>query len=1272
MSATVAVDSLAAVETGGDVVDYLLDDEGLGYGRHVANAGGVRRRRCADGWDEVRLVDEDGAVLVRYLERPPTDDATSVGDARVSGPVAGLRARLERGADPDEELFAVVARREREGEPLSGPLAGELTFFAANEADARRVPAPGEERRAHGRAGGGGAAAPDGRSGDGSDSIALTYFTVDAPGIEAVYRDRLGALAADSGATRDDLAADVREVFSARAFADEFYADLRATIRDRLRGAIADREHPDASPEAYAQTLLSRLLFLLLVERTGRFGDPAYVERRYEAARSRSDLDVRADLFEPLFFEALSDPDAEVDEFLGTLPFLNGALFERRDGEGELGVDPAFFDALLAPGPDDGEPEGVLRRYRYAPTEPTPRERELVVDAEVFGGALELFVDEGDRSERGTFYTPEPVATYVAQTALARYLAGAVDGLSTPESFALVADRTVPTTADAATVDAARDALEEIRVLDPAVGSGAFVIAVLDELVGASRALDRTCGRERGPVERVRAFLPRIYGVDVDADGIERCRLRVWLYLLGAAPGSGCAGDVAARDGRPSGRRADGEDAADGTDDDNVDEAISTAAGDATADSAPDKATETGHAPTDAVPLPNLDCQFFVGNSLVGECDPVWSGGEEAALPEGVPGILAAIERTREAYLSARGERRGDLSARLDALGDRLSARLEAAGVDGGWMTDVAAEAGRSFAWRRAVPEAVLDGGFDVVVGNPPYEGRSRQGYVAALSRHYDRRYDFYETIPRMRHDLYQKFAIRGWELAREGGVVAFVTSATFLTIGSKRATRRLLQRNRLCDLVCANPEAFDATVDPAIFAFRKEPPPDDHALTFVDASGTDVGTYRSLAGRLGRSEAAAEVGVDAAGAGEERAENEPVDREGRESVPGDRDGRESDAKKEVAGSEGNTRETQPSYERATAASLDLPAPTRGYRVPLRVYRNTPRNAFFEPTRTNLRLHGRLLSRAYALAEEWADAIRDSDALAANRDRIERDHLSTLSPGDVSLLGLLTRGGQGLATADNDEYLAYLDGTPPAERVKSRNERFRYVARNENRFGWMSRVVRPEDVVRAEELTDEEKREGIAGRDATWVPILKGKGDPYYDPVTEYVRWSREAVAALRTDPNARWQGAEYFFEEGLFVSRGGTGNPVVRHAPPAVVDSSGGIFVPSSGCVSARYLNGVLNSAVVQHVVDQFVNGTVNTQIQDLRHVPIVIPTGRQRERVEALVEEAIAIRLAESDVPDPAVDAGSLPPADRPLDAVSAAIDELVAEIYGVRIDG
>ena len=99
------------------------------------------------------------------------------------------------------------------------------------------------------------------------------------------------------------------------------------------------------------------------------------------------------------------------------------------------------------------------------------------------------------------------------------------------------------------------------------------------------------------------------------------------------------------------------------------------------------------------------------------------------------------------------------------------------------------------------------------------------------------------------------------------------------------------------------------------------------------------------------------------------------------------------------------------------------------------------------------------------------------------------------------------------------------------------------------------------------------------------------------------------------------------------------------------MVDGSGGIYIPTYSKVSAKYLNGILNSSMIQHIINVFINGTVNTQVSDIRIVPIVVPTEEQQKIMEEKVTEAIRHKQNENE---------------EEFEEVFGEIDSVAEEIY------
>lgn len=1120
MSTHTPTEGLSSIDNGGDVIDYLLNSEGLNYSTFVEVPSGIQRNRGGHDWYETHLADESGNGIIRYIELEASGDSPAFSD---------LKRHLKRHGSPINELFTVIAYRESDEGPLTSPLNDDLTFLYIDEQFS---------------------------SEDVEVTFDLNFFTVNRHNIEPAYLDYLDKLTVDTGQGQSSLKGDVDEVFSIREVTRNFYQDFGEIFREDLQAAIHGLKNPEENLNAYTRTVVNRVLFLLFIQEKGWLdGDVNYVENKYEQVAEADGMDVYHDFFEPLFFEALSEQEPTDYDFLGRIPFLNGGLFERREVEEDVQIDESFFDKLLSPEEgDDGEPEGFLRKYKISLRESNPSEQELVVDPEFIGRIFEMFMQEDDRSEVGAFYTPKPITAYMTKNALKQHLLGQTD-ISHEEAVSLVSDHTAPDSLTEFQIEDVQNALQSVTVLDPAVGSGAFIIAMLEELVGVSEALKTHTNDDRSRFQLKEDFIAdSLYGVDIDAGGIELTKFRVWLHLMQDLK------DV------------------------DLDEFLNS---------------------NEEYALPNLGFKFFVGNSLVGEHDPTNVKQRQATFAGGLSETLEEIHTIRTEYQTAHGDEKDRLDARLDELTDELDAQL--AVEQSSWMTEVAEETNKTFAWTLNIPEVILDGGFDIVIGNPPYEGKSQQEYLTELAKFYDSKYEFYNRIDGMRYDLYQKFIIRGWELAQHGGVLSYITSDTFRTIGSKKPTRELLLSNALENLVLSNPDTFDAAVNPAIFTCTKTSSENGAKFEYIDASETGIDQYRSLVkSELMHSDS------------------------------------EEDSQKQVI-------------------PIKLPSPIKGYAVSSEIYKKTLKKSLFFPNETNLEIHSEFMSAVTSLVDEWKEEIYDTDALEDNLHNIRKKHIATLEPGDASIMGLLTYGGVGLVTGNNDEFLAYVNGCDAADRVKDRNgDSFEYVKKNEEQYKWMSRVIKQNHILEPDELSKNERLHGVDSNEygsKVWVPYEKGsdKEDIYHKDISIYLRWTKEALQQIKNNRNGRLRDPEYYFREGIFASRGGTGEYKVkaRYVNDSVVDTSGVLMLPIGEKISPKYLLGILNSNFCKYLLDNFINHTVNVQASDMRNLPIPIPEQREQDELVSLVNKAIQAKRGEKEIS---------------FDKIQEKIDEQVQEIYGI----
>ncbi len=175
-------------------------------------------------------------------------------------------------------------------------------------------------------------------------------------------------------------------------------------------------------------------------------------------------------------------------------------------------------------------PTGLFYRYNFTIEESTPLDIEVAVDPEMLGKVFEELVT--GRHESGSYYTPRSIVSFMCRETLKRYLAGATQASRTA----------IDTLVDAHTIDDltetnARDiiaALDSLSAVDPACGSGAYLLGLLHELVAVYRSLysERLVRNPRSLYElKLRIISHNLYGVDIDQFATNIAMLRLWLSL---------------------------------------------------------------------------------------------------------------------------------------------------------------------------------------------------------------------------------------------------------------------------------------------------------------------------------------------------------------------------------------------------------------------------------------------------------------------------------------------------------------------------------------------------------------------------------------------------------------------------------------------------------------------------------------------------------------------------------------------------------------------
>jgi hypothetical protein len=331
--------------------------------------------------------------------------------------------------------------------------------------------------------------------------------------------DALEEMAARDGETGLALALRHARALDRSRVTGRFFVDFRAhraAIASAFTGlpAGALRERGQL-----AILFLCRLTFLCFLQRRGTLcGDDRYLVRllaRWDGGGGGSFFRGR---LQPLFFGALNrrlEERSPAARSLGALPYLNGGLFEPHVLERRF-PDLDLPDRTVAAAFD-----GLLERYRF-----TSREwgegGGHGIDPEILGRVFEGLMAPGERSDTGSFYTPAPVVNRVVRSAVAEYVAGACPGV--PASAVSSDDEEA---LDPSARPHVRKALERVRVLDPACGSGAFLLGALHHL---ARLMGTVSGEPPAAVRR-QVVARSLHGVDLLDDAALLCSLRLWLAL---------------------------------------------------------------------------------------------------------------------------------------------------------------------------------------------------------------------------------------------------------------------------------------------------------------------------------------------------------------------------------------------------------------------------------------------------------------------------------------------------------------------------------------------------------------------------------------------------------------------------------------------------------------------------------------------------------------------------------------------------------------------
>lgn len=639
---------------------------------------------------------------------------------------------------------------------------------------------------------------------------------------------------------------DIEEAFSVETVTKEFfekYRELFHDVHDALEAEIKGKpqlkeefNEKEVSTVDFAKKLLGQMVFLYFLQKKGWFGvkpnedwgtGPKNFLRELFRAKDRYGNNFFNDVLEPLFYEALAQDKRENEIYPRLnncrMPFLNGGLFEPMRGYSWETTDIFLPDELFSNSNKTKEGDigdGILDifdRYNFTVNESDPLEKEVAVDPEMLGKVFENLLDIKDRKSKGSFYTPREIVHYMCQESLIYYLEIELGGDVLREDIKeLILNGETIIQNDFVTLEKKKnkeekgykytgtyelklpksirenarridDLLKDVKICDPAVGSGAFPLGMINEIVGARQVL-QVYLRDMLSISDLKyhAITNSIFGVDIDPGAVDIARLRLWLSLV-------------------------------------VEQNIPE-------------------------PLPNLEHKIMQGNSLVSEYEGIKifnkdllysreKGPFQFSINFGSPierKIDGFQDQIRQYLKESKKDKKKEIKMKIDFLRWEL---IEETLKEQGKLGDFEEirilrqkNVRPFFIWELEFSEVFKEkGGFDIVIGNPPYFSISKIKNKKEREAIKRENYQVFSNST----DIYCLFYEKAISLVRENdGLVTFITSNKWMKATYGEALRKLLITKNPIAIIDLGPGVFkSATVDTSILILRKQIRKDNSSL---------------------------------------------------------------------------------------------------------------------------------------------------------------------------------------------------------------------------------------------------------------------------------------------------------------------------------------------------------------------------------------------------------------------------------------------------------
>ena len=631
------------------------------------------------------------------------------------------------------------------------------------------------------------------------DATSTKRFTYVFGDEKAYYKTPI--LRFESLRTKANEFLEIKKAFSVEALSDDFFAAYRRQYAEFVKFLTGKEyvkkgnkwvEQETGEPDAqyftsfkkddklvrdYIKKMMGRIVFLYFLQSKGWLaGNLHYMHDLFYDASDEVKGDFLDKVLEPMFFGLLNTKpedrsSAPLVNGVGVkyipnadeIPYLNGGLFQQEKIDEVESVFPAgMFQSLF----------DFFDSYNFTIDENDPNDAEVGVDPEMLGKIFENLLE--DNKDKGAFYTPKEIVRYMCQESLTAYLQTGIDDAEVKEHIANFVKTNDVEELGGASSELAMSIdrkLIDVKICDPAIGSGAFPMGLLRELYACRKSIeifeeDNAAGIKRHIIQN------NIYGVDIEKGAVDIARLRFWLALI-------------------------------------IDE-------------------------KEPMPLPNLDFKIMQGNSLLESYKGVdldvtskkLKTGKDSKKTRGVlslgfeeTDVQKIIQDLVKSYFSItdhtlRAQRRQQIDKYVK---DYIKVCAEGNHEVQDAVDELEIPNDQFFLWHTYFADVFEQGGFDIVIGNPPYGVSIKDDYRKAVVTSWGNVPDY---------EIYYYFIVLAAPLLKEKGIMSYIIPNTFLFNTFAKHFREMLVEkwNVLEILDCTKFPIFEsAVVRNAINLFQKD-----------------------------------------------------------------------------------------------------------------------------------------------------------------------------------------------------------------------------------------------------------------------------------------------------------------------------------------------------------------------------------------------------------------------------------------------------------------